>query len=205
MIKTRYAPITTMWCPSPKAEKSIELEEEDVETFETFLQWLYDDEIDEIEIDKENQWGEPLLGRMKLFLFAEQFNIEVLADYAMDTIVFATQEWLERDFTQPPLEIIHLVYENTGPGSGLRFYLAKCSAICNEHGKSGPLDEEIDDYMKDGNAPGMYDLIDEYTADAEEHLPQHPALFDICAYHCHERELNCFTRSRKEAEIGEEA
>ena len=72
-------------------KKSTDLPEDDPETFETFIQWLYDDELDDIEIDRESQWSEPLLGRMKLVLFAEKYCIDVLADYAMDTILLATR------------------------------------------------------------------------------------------------------------------
>lgn len=96
-------------------KKSTDLPEDEPETFETFIQWLYDDGLDDIEIDRESQWSEPLLGRMKLVLFASKYWIDVLADYAMATILLATQEWEERDFTQPSLKVIELVHDNTYP------------------------------------------------------------------------------------------
>jgi hypothetical protein len=59
-------------------KKSADFPEDDSETFDTFIQWLYHDELDEIEIDKEHPWSEPLLGRMKLFIFAEKYCIDLL-------------------------------------------------------------------------------------------------------------------------------
>lgn len=184
--------------------KSADLPEDDPETFETFIQWLYDDELDEIEIDRERMWSEPLLGRMKLVLFAEKYCIDILADYAMDTILLATEEWGERDFTQPTLEVIQLVYDNTLPSSGLRQYLASCSAICYGCCKWGPSDREIHDYIMGGKASNMRELLSEYLSDMVDRWADHPNNAPICAYHRHKGEMNCFTRSREEASLGDE-
>jgi hypothetical protein len=120
---------------------------------------LYDDGLYDIEIDRESPWSESLLGRMKLVLFAEKYCIDVLADYAMNTILLATQEWGERDFTQPSLKVIQLVYDNTLPNSGLRLYLAKCSAICYACCKWGLSEKEIHNYIMSGNAGNMRELL----------------------------------------------
>lgn len=180
-------------------KKSADLPADDPETFRTFIQWLYDDELDEIEIDKERPWREPLLGRMKLVLFAEKYCIDVLADYAIDTILLATEDWGERDFTQPTLEVIQLIYDNTLSCSGLRLYLAKCSAICYACCKWGPSDREIHLYIMRGNASNMHELLSEFMTDMSDQLADHPNRAPICAYHRHEGEKNCFTRSREEA------
>lgn len=180
-------------------KKSADFPEDDSETFDTFIQWLYDDELDEIKIDKERPWSEPLLGRMKLFIFAEKHCIDVLADYAIDTILLASEDWGERDFTQPTLEVVQLVYENTLPGSGLRLYLAMCSAICYQCCKWGPSEREIQHYITGGNASNMRELLSEFMTDMSDQWIDHPNRAPICAYHRHEGEKNCFTRSREEA------
>jgi len=185
-------------------KQSAEFPEDDPEAFDTFIQWLYDDKLDEIEIDKENPWTEPLLGRIKLYLFAEKYSIDVLADYVIDTILLATEQWREWDFTQPTLEVIQLVYENTLPYSALRKYLAQCSAICYACCKWGPSDKEIDNYIMSGNSDNMRGICNEYLRDMEDQPQDHPNRTPICDYHRHYEELNCSTRSREEFELGDE-
>jgi len=82
-------------------KKSADLPEDDTETFETFSQWLYNDELDEIKIDKERPWNEPLLGRIKLILFAEKYCIDFLADYAIDTILLASEDGVKETSYSP--------------------------------------------------------------------------------------------------------
>jgi hypothetical protein len=164
--------------------KLVDLPEDEPETFETFIQLLYDDGLDDIEIDGESPWSEPLLGRMKLVLSAEKYCIDILADYAMDTILLATQEWGERDFTQPSLKVIQLVYDNTLPNSGLRQYLAKCSAIYYACCKWGPSEKEIHNYIMSGNAGNMRELLSEYVTDMYDRSPNHPDA-PICTYPRH--------------------
>jgi hypothetical protein len=118
---------------------------------------------------------------MKLVLFAEKYCIDVLADYAMDITLLATQEWEERDFTQPSLKVIQLFHDNTLPNSGLRLYLAKCPAICYVCCKWSLPEKEKHNYIMSGNTGNIHELLSEYMTDMFDHLQTTRTMRHICA------------------------
>jgi hypothetical protein len=99
-------------------KKSAELPEDDSETFESFILWLYRGTLDDIDKSTANSEGGPMWERIKLYCFAEKYCIDVLADSAMDTIIDGfTGVCIHADS-------IYLAYQNTSGGAALRSYMA---------------------------------------------------------------------------------
>jgi hypothetical protein len=142
-----------------------DIEEDELETSEDEAldedrdRWLYDETLEVFNIDKEHPWTGPMLDRIKLFIFAEKYCIEVLANYAIDTIIEAfnrTANFVNEDgypSTMPTLEVIRLAYENTLPGSGLRLYLAEMVNYWIRRGEPYPLDQETE--IEDAPLPNL--------------------------------------------------
>ncbi|KAH7062858.1 hypothetical protein BKA63DRAFT_187969 [Paraphoma chrysanthemicola] len=88
-----------------------------VDTFCRFLSWLY---ADCFIVPTDDEW----MGMCKLWLLAERFQIPVLQNKVVE--VFSCRLY-QRCHTTLDLEILHYVYDNTGPGSQLRMLFVHIS------------------------------------------------------------------------------
>ncbi|KAI4248718.1 MAG: hypothetical protein L6R42_009174 [Xanthoria sp. 1 TBL-2021] len=105
----------------------IELEEDDVDVFEHFMQWLHSREIDIAQVSDRKRRFTQL---SRLYVFADKYGIVRLKNHVM-TMLFDTIKHPERTYrTGEPgshcirIETMDYVYYNTVRGSLLRKFIA---------------------------------------------------------------------------------
>lgn len=102
------------------SEKKMDLVEEDENTFDRFIQWLYSQQYeisgDRREGDRYARFTAPL----KLFVLAEKFDISKLKNLLMTKMFAAVKQGLAR----PSKTAIAYAYEHTPPSSIIRRLLA---------------------------------------------------------------------------------
>ncbi|KAF2035148.1 hypothetical protein EK21DRAFT_96923 [Setomelanomma holmii] len=96
---------------------SIALLDIDVDSFCRSLSWLY---ADCFTIPEEDEW----MGLCKLWLLAERFQVPALQNKVIELI---SCRLYQRHLAALDLEVLHYVYDNTGPGSKLRLLFVHIS------------------------------------------------------------------------------
>jgi hypothetical protein len=111
---------------SEAGKKSAELPDDDPKAFDSFLQWVYRDQVAKVDLAADlanaSTEGGQLCDAIMLYCFAEKYCIDALADSVMNAILeaFVTTP------CAPSAEETTLVYDNTSEGSRLRLYIARC-------------------------------------------------------------------------------
>ena len=105
-------------------DQSIDLPEDDIETVEDFIQWLYSGKYSlgsSAEI-KGTGYEQPL----RLLIFADKYDVTDLLKYLYEALIKS----FKRDSETPSQAAIRFVYESTYKGSGIRRLVAEKVVLC---------------------------------------------------------------------------
>jgi len=172
-------------------KNSADLPDDEPETFDSFLKWLYRGTFDEIDKVTANSKSGPMWERIKLYCFAEKYCINVLADSAMDTII--------EGFTGICIraDSICLAYSNTSHGAALRSYMATGFAFelavlaqNNTEEELGRL-ANINDFSRD-----VFCLL----AGGKRKPLKNPDRLPRCDFHRHGRDKPCAKQARHQSD-----
>jgi hypothetical protein len=157
------------------------LKEEDVDTFNLFVEWLYMGHLRPVDITKHTAESGPLLNRIKLYCFADKYCISDLMDYAITSCI-SNYDLHNR---LPGAPAARYVYSNTPTGSHMRKYIAltfhyiiKCCSA------DVWATEDISKVMQE--CPDLLLDVLRLMREGGSALPQKLGGLTKCAFHAHE-------------------
>ncbi|EMC99029.1 hypothetical protein BAUCODRAFT_387901 [Baudoinia panamericana UAMH 10762] len=161
--------------------KRIELPDEEVETFEHFVGWLYTRVLPGNSDDYTAEYN----GLIKLWILGDKRQIPLLMNVTID----AMRDVLVKRWILPRMSL-GLIWENTAPGAQLRRFWIHLMAQVGL--RSSLKDEHKEFWVKDA-------LWDVFRASYEMWRNGRAttlnkdaiAKLDLCEYHCHEDGLKC--------------
>jgi hypothetical protein len=136
-------------------ERKLSLPDDDVETIEYFIQWIYSQPYNRYPVDVSDE-SYPQLGR--LYVFADKMQADGLKK---DIVLQFLQLQRQAGVQPPPMSTVVFVFENTTKGSAFRWLLAEYYAWC----MGGEW------YQKSMN-PGVLSEVPEFSADLAVALAQ---------------------------------
>ncbi|KAF2163329.1 hypothetical protein M409DRAFT_26366 [Zasmidium cellare ATCC 36951] len=161
---------------------AIKLPTEEVDTFSTFVLWLYRGTV-EIDTSK----TETFTDLAKLWIFADRREIPLLMNVCIDTFRNEIiRVWMV------PTTSLDIIYENTAPSSGLRRFaihaIGSMYVLKKEQGMEWPKE-------------ALCDLLHfKWDWDKSMNLNKEAyAKVDVCQFHHHEEGMTC-TKKRKLSE-----
>lgn len=109
------------------SKKTIELLEDDVDTVDLFVQWLYKQQCDlwSAPVDDESDL---LMQPIRLLVFADKYDVSSLKLYTFKELLAHS---LEEGSEAPSEDVVKYAYNNTCRGSGIRTLLADWYALWN--------------------------------------------------------------------------
>lgn len=143
------------------SDKKMELVEEDEDTFDRFIQWLYSQQY---EMPGEETEGGGFMEPLKLFVLAEKFDVSKLKSLLM-TRMFAMGK---RDAYRPQLDAIAYAYAHTSTSSKIRKLLADWYACKISY-----------QWYKDDPAQKLFRENPEFTTDVLVSLAKHTCRFHL--------------------------
>ena len=118
------------------SSRVIVLEEDDADTIDHFIQFLYSNRKDDEDLGllDNHERHECMMAAMRLFVFGDKYDVPEIRDYSITWILenYGTQFMI-----LPSTEIIEFVYANTSQGSMVRKFVADWWAFEVEKVRSG--------------------------------------------------------------------
>lgn len=105
-------------------QKSMDLPEDDVDTADTFVDWLYTQEYHQLAPARPYSGAktdELLEQAIQLLRFADKYDVPALMKHTLEEILFYAKE---HDSILPAEEIVKYIYEQSTRGEGIRRLLA---------------------------------------------------------------------------------
>lgn len=158
----------------------VELPTEDVDIFERFVLWLYTRRLDALSAQDLTLYGQ----LFRLWTFADRRGIPLLMNECMNAIRDEVVElWCS------PLDMLHFIYANTVPSSGLRRFMIYIIGCCYNF-----KDNDEKDWPRDA----LCDLLRlKWNWDKSQQLTRSDvAKMDMCKYHEHDKDVTC-SKKRK--------
>lgn len=109
------------------SEKSIQLPEDDVDTVEMFVQWLYNHHQCSLFRGPWDEDGEYLTPSIRLLVFADKYDIRRLKIHVFEELIAHYDDQEAQCFSQTAMEY---VYKNSCHGSGIRTLVAEWYTTC---------------------------------------------------------------------------
>lgn len=110
------------------SEKTIDLPEDDIDTFDLFVQWLYEHQCDLWTARLDDTNSNYLMQPIRLLVFADKYDIPHLKKYILEKLLEHTRD---RESVSPSVDAVVYAYSNTCRGSGVRRLLADWYATRN--------------------------------------------------------------------------
>lgn len=148
-------------------KKSIDLLEDDADTVDLFVQWLYKQQLNHL-CHPADDGGEYLMQPIRLWIFADKYDIQSLKLYTLEKLLAHIPE---EGSAAPSMDVVEYAYRNTCRGSGIRILLAEWLVTYN--GRIWFQSRSTQDWLL-SNPEIAVDLVAAFSKiPDEDHVPDH--------------------------------